>query len=75
MHVNENENENGIKWILIRIENWCVRARMDADSNRKLVPIGSYRFQLILLRVRTEVNFLKSLTKSLMSDYPAYVLL
>ena len=38
-----------IKWILIRIENWCVRARMDEmdfDSNGKLVyemvPIGSY---------------------------------
>ena len=38
-HVIENENENEIEWILIRIKNWCVRARMDFDSNLKLVPI------------------------------------
>ena len=44
------------KWILIRIENWCVRARMDFDSNRRLVPIGSYRFLLMVRTVRTEVT-------------------
>ena len=41
--------------ILIRIENWCVRARMDFDSNRKLVPVGLYRFLLMVRTVRTEV--------------------
>ena len=28
---------------------------MDFDSNRKLVPIGSYRFLLMVRTVRTEV--------------------
>ena len=63
-----------IKWILIRIENWCVRLRMDFDSNRKLVPIGLYRFLLMVRTVRTEVMSCQPVDKVYKSVYPGCVL-